>query len=712
MNRFVRTEIVSPVAVLTIENPPVNALGDGVWEAIDEAVAAAAANDTVSAIILMGGGTTFVAGADINVFKALKSEADALERTARSHAMLRRLEDTPKPLIAAIHGHALGGGLELAMACHFRIATMDAKLGQPEVLLGIMPGAGGTQRLPRLVGTELALKMCTDGKSIAAPDAARAGLVDHIVAGDLKSSALGYARAKAVQRTTRKARDITMTAEQIASGLQACAAMRATLAKTARGLRAPFAAVDAIEAGLQQPFDDGANRERAIFAACVVSTESRSLRHLFFAEREAARLPADLGRAQARELRQAAVVGGGTMGAGIAVAYVNAGLPVVLKEVDDAACERAMASIRKVFDSAMAKGRLDACERDRRLTMITPTTDFDDLAHVDIVVEAVFEDLALKQQTFAALGRVTQDDCVLATNTSTLDVDAIAAASGRPSQVVGHHFFSPANIMTLLEIVRGRETSGDVLATSLKLAKHLGKTPVIVGNGFGFVANRMLGYYLREALLLVEEGASVAQVDGVMTAFGLPVGPFAMEDIAGIDVGARIRQHRARTGQGWADGPRSPLPDRLFEMGRYGQKTGVGWYRYEAGSRERIVDPVVDGLAAEVAQARGLTRRPIADDDILGRIMAALANEGFRVLEQQLAQRPGDIDVIYCHGFGFPRYRGGPMFYADTLGLPVLLDRINGYRAQYGDHWTAAPLLERLVREGRALYDDAAQRPG
>ena len=328
------------------------------------------------------------------------------------------------------------------------------------------------------------------------------------------------------------------------------------------------------------------------------------------------------------------------------------------------------------------------------------------LAHVDIVVEAVFEDLALKQQTFAELGRVTRPECILATNTSTLDVDAIAAASGRPGQVVGHHFFSPANIMTLLEIVRGRETSPGVLATSLKLAKHLGKTPVIVGNCFGFVANRILGYYLREALLLVEEGATVKQVDDVMSGFGMPVGPFAMEDIAGIDVGARIRQHRARTGQGWADGPRSPLPDRLYEQGRYGQKTGAGWYRYEPGSRERIPDPAVEALANEVAREHGITRQPIADDEILARIMTAMVNEGLRVVEEGFAQRPSDIDVVYCHGFGFPRYRGGPMFYAHTVGLPVWLDRVNAYRARFGDYWQPAPLLTRLVQEGRALYPD------
>jgi len=394
------------------------------------------------------------------------------------------------------------------------------------------------------------------------------------------------------------------------------------------------------------------------------------------------------------------------MGTGIAMAYANAGLRVVLKEVDAAALLRGVATIRRTYESAVAKGRFDGAERDKRLALITPTTGYDAFAEADIVIEAVFEDQALKQRTFAELAQVTSEDCVLATNTSTLDVDVIAAASGRPGQVVGHHFFSPAHIMTLLEIVRGRHTTPVVLATSLQLAKRLGKTPVIVGNCFGFVANRMLGYYLREALLLVEEGATVQQVDGAMTAFGLPVGPFAMEDIAGIDVGARIRQHRATAGLGWAEGPRSPLPDVLYALGRHGQKTSAGWYRYEPGSRERIPDPVIEELARDAARARGITRARVDDQEIVSRITTALANEGLRVLEEGFAQRAGDIDVVYCHGFGFPRHRGGPMFYAHTIGLPLILERVREYRSRLGTHWEPAPLLERLVSEGRTLYSD------
>jgi 3-hydroxyacyl-CoA dehydrogenase len=702
---FVSYEVTSRVAVLTIDNPPVNALGAGVWEAIDDAVTRADGDPEADAMVLIGAGRTFVAGADINIFKQLRTRDDAMARSAGTHAMLRRLEDARKPLVAAIHGQAFGGGLELAMACHFRVATTDAVVGQPEVLLGIIPGAGGTQRLPRLCGVSMALQMCTTGKPLPATQALNAGIIDYTTPGDLRTRAIGLAIEKAARGETRKARDINITADVAQAGVEACAALRQTLASTARGLRAPLAAVDAIEGALTLPFDEGSVRERTIFAECVVSTESRALRHLFFAERDAAKIVARPPATATHDIRRAAIVGAGTMGGGIAMAYASAGIPVLLKDVDQAALDRGLATIRRNYESAVSKGRMSAESRDRTLALISPTTSFDGFAEVDIVVEAVYEDLALKQETFAALAAVTSADCILASNTSTLDIDALAAASGHPDRVVGHHFFSPANIMKLLEIVRGRETAPAILATSVQLGKRLGKIPVVVGNCFGFVANRMLAYYMREAGLLLEEGASVPQIDAAIVAFGLPVGPFGMQDIAGIDVGARIRQHLAQTGQTRAEGPQSPVPDRLFEMGRYGQKTGAGWYRYEAGSRERIPDPMVEEIAADEARKRGVTRRTVSDDEIVARITTALANEGARVLEQGFAQRASDIDVIYCHGFGFPRYRGGPLFYAQTIGLPVVLERVREYRSRFGDYWQPAPLLEGLVAEGRGFYD-------
>jgi len=708
MPELVRYEVKDRVAVITIDNPPVNALSPAVWTGIDEAVARANADPAADAIVIIGAGTTFIAGADIKVFDLFKTPHDSMARSETTHALLRRLEDSTKPLVAAIHGNALGGGMEVAMSCHFRVAARDAKIGQPEVLLGIIPGAGGTQRLPRLAGVEAALKMCTDGKAVPAA-AAKGGAIDEIVDGDLLTGAIAFAARKAAARETRKTRDIALSGDQITRGLAACAAARDALAKTARGQRAPFAAIDAIEAGLQLGFDRGSVRERELFAECVVSTESKALRHLFFAEREVAKIPDVPKDTPTLEIRRAAVVGAGTMGGGIAMNYANAGIPVLLKEIDQAALDRGLATIRRNYEVSMSKGKLTPEQLEKTLALITPTTSYDGFDRVDIVTEAVFENMDLKKQTFAELGRVTRPDCILASNSSTLDIDEFGRASGRPAQVLGHHYFSPANVMKLLEIVRGRETGKDVLATSLKLAKRLGKVGVVVGNCFGFVANRMLAYYMREAYLLLEEGASVPQIDNALTAFGLPVGPFGMQDIAGIDVGARIRQYLKSIGKSRAEGPQSEVPDRLYEMGRYGQKTGAGWYKYDApGSRNRTPDPLIDTLAQEAAAKRGITRRPITDDEIIARITTALANEGARVLDEGFALRAGDIDVVYVYGFGFPRHRGGPMFYADTVGLPTVLARVKEYRARFGDYWQPAPLLERLVAEGRGFYTGAA----
>jgi 3-hydroxyacyl-CoA dehydrogenase len=709
MADVVRYDITDRVAVLTIDNPPVNALSPAVWEAIDQAVQRANADPAADAIVLIGAGTTFIAGADIKVFDLLKTPQDSLTRSAGTHALLRRMEDSTKPLVAAIHGNALGGGMEVAMSCHFRVAARDAKVGQPEVLLGIIPGAAGTQRLPRLAGAQLALQMCTDGKPVSAPRARTAGMVDDIVEGDLRSGAIAFAKAKAAAHEIGKVREIAISAEETKSGLEACAKMRESLAKTAKGMRAPYAVVDAIEAGLRQGFDAGSIRERELFADCVVSTESKALRHLFFAEREVAKVPDVPKDTPTKDIKRAAVVGAGTMGGGIAMNYANAGIPVLLKEVDQAALDRGLATIRKNYEITMSKGKMTADQVEKTMGLITPTTSYDGFDQVDIVTEAVFENMDLKKATFAELGKVTRPDCILASNSSTLDIDQFAAASGRPAQVLGHHYFSPANVMKLLEIVRGRDTSKEVIATSLKLAKKLGKVGVVVGNCFGFVANRMLAYYMREAYLLLEEGASVPQIDKVLTDFGLPVGPYGMQDIAGIDVGARIRQYLKSIGKSRAEGPQSEIPDRLFEMGRYGQKTGAGWYKYDApGSRNRTPDPLIDQMAEEEAQKRGITRRPVSDEEIVARITTALANEGARVLEEGYATRAGDIDIVYVYGFGFPRYRGGPMFYADTVGLPTVLARVKEYRARFGDYWEPAPLLEKLVAEGRGFYSEAA----
>jgi 3-hydroxyacyl-CoA dehydrogenase len=708
MSPLVRYEVRGRVAVITVDNPPVNALSAGVPEAISDAVERACHDSTADAIVLIGAGTTFIAGADITIFKQLKTREQSIERSQAMHTRLKKLEDADKPLVAAIHGHALGGGLEFAMACHYRVAVPTARLGQPEVHLGIIPGAGGTQRLPRLCGPADALEMCTGGKPVAATRAVQAGIVDAVIDDDLLEGAIAFARTRAAARQRRRSRDLQDRIGDRAAGIAACQAVRATLGKTARGARAPFAAVDAIEACLTMDFEGGSRREIELFADCVLSVESKAMRHLFFAEREAGKIPDVPKDTPTRAIARAAIVGAGTMGGGIAMAYANAGIPVLLKDVDQAALDRGMSVIRKNYASTMAKGRMTPEAMARTLALITPATSYDSFGDVDIVVEAVFENMDLKKSTFAELTAVTRPDAILASNTSTLDIDELAAASGRRTHVVGHHFFSPANVMTLLEIVRGRATSTEVIATSVKLAKQLNKVGVVVGNCFGFVANRMLAYYMREAYLLLEEGASVSQIDNALTDFGYPVGPFGMQDIAGIDVGWRIRQHLKSVGKTRAEGPQSAVPDRLYALGRYGQKTGAGWYRYESGSRTRIPDPIVDELAAEEAAQRGVTRRVVTEKEIIARIMTALANEGARVLEEGYATRASDIDVVYVHGFGFPRHRGGPMFYADTIGLATVLARVKGYRQQFGDYWRPSPLLEKLAIDGRGFHGDAA----
>jgi len=708
MPELVHYHVQDDVAIITIDNPPVNALSPGVPEGIDGGVARAASDPAVKAVVLIGAGNTFIAGADIKMFGTIPSREVSIDRSHRIHALLRRIEDCPKPVVCAIHGTALGGGLEFAMACHYRVAVPGAKVGQPEVLLGIIPGAGGTQRLPRLCGVATAVELCTLGQHIAAKRALAEGIVDQIVDGELLADAVAFARAKAAAGEIRKVRD---QAAKIADRNAAAAAIdkaRTTLKKTARGAHAPYAAVEAIATGVLRGFDAGSEYEIELFADCVLSAESHNLIRLFFAEREAAKVPGIAKDTPTAEIRTAAVVGAGTMGGGIAMNYANAGIPVLLKETDQAALDRGLATIRKNYDISASKGKMTPEQVNRVMSLIRPTLTYDGFDQVDIVVEAVFENFDLKKSVFADLGRITRPGCVLASNTSTLDIDQFAQASGRPASVIGHHFFSPANVMKLMEIVRGRESSHETIATSLKLAKKLNKVGVVVGNCFGFVANRMLAYYMREAYLLLEEGATVPQIDQVMTAFGLPVGPYGMQDIAGIDVGARIRQYLRSIGKSRVEGPESPVPDWIYEMGRYGQKTGSGWYRYEPGSRTPIPDPLIEELADKAARERGIIRQPISDEEILSRISVALANEGANVLDQHIAIRPGDIDVIYAYGFGYPRHRGGPMAYADSLGLKHVLAKVEEYRARLGDHWQPAPLLQRLAAAGTGFYDTAS----
>jgi 3-hydroxyacyl-CoA dehydrogenase len=688
------------VGVVTINNPPVNALSPGVPEGIVAGVEALQKDTAVRAIVLIGGGRTFIAGADIKEFGKITSGQKRDDGGLRT--LLLTLEDCSKPVVAAIHGTALGGGLETAQACHYRVAVASAQVGQPEVKLGLIPGAGGTQRLPRLAGVAKAAEMCASGEPVKAAEALQAGILDRVIDGDLLQGAIAFAREVA-NRPPRKTRDLTDKIGDRAAALQVLQAAREVVRKRARGLLAPGNALDAIEAAVTLPFADGIKREAELFRECLFSDQSKGLIHVFFGERAVAKVPGLPKDVTPLPIRRAAVVGAGTMGGGITMAYANAGIPVLLKEIDQPALDRGLAAIMKNYAGSVQKGRLSQQQMNERLALIQPTLTFDGFRDVDIVVEAVFEGMELKKQVFAELGRVTRPDAVLASNTSTLDIDAIASATSRPQQVIGHHFFSPANIMRLLEIVRGRESSPAVIATSMGLAKTLGKIGVLVGNCRGFVGNRMFHPYQREAQFLLEEGATVEHVDAALADFGMAMGPMTVGDLAGLDVGWRIRKEYRHLEPA---GRRVPLvADRLCEMGRYGQKTGAGWYRYAEGSRTPVADPEVQHLIEESARGARIERRTIAPEEIVERTVYALVNEGARILEEGIALRALDIDIVYVHGYGFPAYRGGPMWYADTVGLKRVYERVRQFEKQHGDLWTPAPLLQRLAESGRAFAD-------
>jgi 3-hydroxyacyl-CoA dehydrogenase len=687
------------VAVITVDNPPVNALGPGVAEGILAALDAVRGDATVHALAILGAGRTFIAGADIKEFGKVTS--GRTPRAGTLSALIRALEEFPKPVACAIHGTAFGGGLEMAMGCHYRVAVPSAQLGQPEIKLGLIPGAGGTQRLPRLAGVAKALEMCVQGDPITAEDALRHGVIDRIVEGDLLEQALAFLREMLAGGGPHpRARDRRLGDPQSYAALFAAA--RAAAAKKARGLPAPGKAIDAIEAAVQLPFEDGLAREAELFRECLFSDQSKALIHVFFAERGAGRIPDAAPDRTVPPVRRAAVLGAGTMGSGIAMVYASAGIPVALGEVDAPTLERGMATIRKSYAGSVERGRLTADAAEARLALIQPAVGLDGFAEADVVVEAVFEGMDLKKAVFAQLDAVCRPDAILASNTSSLSIDAIAEVTARPERVIGHHYFAPPHVMRLLEIVRGRATSTEVIAASMALARRLKKVGVLVGNGRGFVGNRMYAPYQREAQALVEEGAAVARVDAVLQDFGMALGPLAAGDLSGLDVGWRIRKEYRHLDP---PGTRPLLADRLCEVGRFGQKTGAGWYRYEPGSRSPIPDPEVDRIVAERGQDAGRRRRDVSDAEIVERTVYALVNEGARILEEGIARRAGDIDVIYVNGYGFPAHRGGPMWYADTVGLGQVYDTVSRFAREHGASWTPAPLLRTLAEEGRTFAD-------
>ncbi|HEY7338029.1 MAG TPA: 3-hydroxyacyl-CoA dehydrogenase NAD-binding domain-containing protein [Bryobacteraceae bacterium] len=678
------------VAAISIENPPVNALSPGVPEGIGAAISAAAGDPAVRAVVLIGGGRTFIAGADIKELE--KAAVPGAAHTGPDlHGLLQQIEDCPKPVVMAIHGTALGGGLEVAMAGHFRVASPDAQMGQPEVNLGIIPGAEGTQRLPRLVGLAAAVEMCVSGKPVNAPTALSMGLIDKIIEGDLLAGAIEFACERAAAGGSfPKTRE---RADKIGTGDVGAilAAGREQARKTRRNQTAPLMALDALEAAAKLPFEQGWKREREIMSEALASDQARALIHAFFAERAVSKV-ADVPKdTPVYEIRKVAIIGAGTMGGGIAMACANAGIPVVLKDADQAAIDRGMAAVRKNYESSVKRGRFSQETMDRRMSLIHPQLSYEGFQDADLILEAVFESMALKKTIFAEIDKIAKPDCILATNTSTLSIDEIAAATSRPRMVVGLHFFSPAHVMRLVEIVRGAATGKPVLATAQAIAKKLGKIGVVVGNCRGFVGNRMMIPYMREAQLLVEDGATPAQVDKALYDFGMAMGIFAVDDMGGIDVLWRVRQESKHLEK---PGMRQPLVhDKLYHMGRLGQKTGKGWYLYDE-NRQPKPDPEVEALIESTAREAGIARRAISDQEIVERCVYTLINEGARILEEGYAQRAADIDVIYLTGYGFPSYRGGPMWYADSVGLRKIYDRILEFRHSVGEWWQPAKLLE------------------
>ncbi len=696
MSRLVEYSTRGNVAVVTVVNPPVNALSVGVPEGIVDGVRRAEADPAMAAIVLAGGGRGFIAGADIAEFFNPPKE-----RRATIFDAIAALEGASKPTVAGVHGAALGGGLEVALGCHYRCGAAGSQYGLPEVRLGLLPGAGGTQRLPRLIGPERALPLIASGDFVPAAKALELGIIDRVVEGDIVEGAALFAGELAAQGSPlRKIRDMQTPKPASPDFFEA---FEKSIARRQRGFLAPFHIVKCVKAAVELPFHEGMARERALFDECHKSDKARAQIHLFFAERAAARVPGLPRDARPKPVERAAVLGAGTMGGGIAMNFVNAGIPVTLVERDGEALERGLDVVRRNYEATAAKGRLTAADVETRMGLLNPTTDYEAIADADVVVEAVFEDMDVKKEVFRKIDGIAKEGAILATNTSTLDVNEIAAATRRPEAVIGTHFFSPANVMRLLENVRGEKSAPETVAAVMAMGKRIGKVPVLVGVCDGFVGNRMLAHYGRQAQDMILEGALPQDVDGALYEFGLAMGPFAMGDLAGLDVGWRIRKRRmAERRLNRSD---DPVADALCEKGRYGQKTGAGWYKYEAGARTPVPDPEVEAMIVAESERRGIARRGIDAREIVERCMYQLVNEGAKILEEGIAARASDIDVIYANGYGFPRWRGGPMFHADLVGLKTVYDSVSRFYDRLGEAWRPAPLLERLAAAGKTFND-------
>jgi len=687
---MVSYEAEGGVGVITVDNPPVNALSAGVREGLVKAIEVANEDSSVSSVVLICAGRTFIAGADITEFgKPMKGPS--------LHEVIASIEMAEKPVIAAIHGTALGGGLETALGCHYRVATPAAMLGLPEVKLGILPGAGGTQRLPRVVGVPMALQMITSGTPISASKAREAGLVDDVIDGDLKAGAIAFAKKIAAEN-----RPLVKISEQDAKLQEAkdnpgiFDDFRKSIARKTRNFEAPESCIKAIEAAVELPFTEGVKRERELFTELMNGEQSFSQRYFFFSERLAAKIPDVPKDTPLIDIKSCGIIGAGTMGGGIAMNFLQAGIPVTIVETTQEALDKGIALIEKNYAASVAKGRITQADMDKYMGLLSGSLKLEDLADVDIVIEAVFENMDVKKEIFIKLDGICKDGAILATNTSTLDINEIGAVTKRPEAVIGLHFFSPANVMKLLEEVRTDKTSKSVMATCMALAKRIGKVPVMVGVCEGFVGNRILHRRAEQATALLLEGALPQDVDRVLFDFGLPMGPFAMSDLAGNDVGWRIRQGK---------GIKNPVADAICELGRFGQKTGAGFYLYEDGSRTPKPDPVVEEIILKASKDAGIKRRKISDDEILERCVYPMINEGAKILEEGIATRASDIDVTWVYGYGWPVYRGGPMRYGDAVGLKVVYDKLVEYQTQHGDFFKPSALLERLAKEGKTFQD-------
>jgi 3-hydroxyacyl-CoA dehydrogenase len=688
-------EVIDNVAVITLNNPPVNGMGLATRTAAVAALHRARDDERVAAVVLTGAGNAFSGGADIKEFNSPKALAEPSLFT-----LIATAEGLDKPVVAAIHTVCMGGGLELALGCHYRVAVPGAQIALPEVKIGLLPGAGGTQRLPRVVGLERAMDMIVSGTPVLSEKLADTGLFDEVFPPGtaLLPAALAFAKSIADVRPLPKVRELHVDCPDHAAFLQAA---RERVKATSGPFPAPLECVETVAASVTMPFDEGIAFERQRFMHLMQTTESKALRHAFFAERLASKVPDVPADTPTRRIAKAAVIGAGTMGGGIAMNFANAGIPVTLLETKQEALDKGLATIRKNYENTLKKGKLTQEKLDQRVGLITGTLDYAAIADADIVVEAVFEDLQVKETVFRQLDAVMKPGAILASNTSTLDVDKIAAFTGRPQDVIGTHFFSPANVMKLLEIVRGAKTGKDVLATTLALSKKLKKTGVVSGVCDGFIGNRMVEQYVRQAGFLLDEGALPEQVDRAAEAFGFAMGPFRMGDLAGNDIGWYIRKRRAVESP---DMLYSKTADLLCEQGRFGQKTGAGWYDYQPGDRKAYPSQLVNDMVVAHSAALGMARRQIADAEIVERLVYALVNEGAQILDEGIALRASDIDMVYLTGYGFPLHRGGPMFYADTVGLPQVLAAIEQYaRGANGAAWVPAPLLVKLAGEGKTF---------